>query len=283
MRADPPPQLELPFPTTITDVERPTAVTGQVALVRRPGERLAEGIVTHMPRREVDIGLARRQWQRYVDLLAASGWAPLVVPPADESADAVFVEDTMVLYRDLALIGRPGPTARRVELDGAERAIADLGYRIERITPPGTLDGGDVLRVGRTVYVGVGGRTNAEAVSQLRGLVESLGGDVAPVGVRGVLHLKTALGALPNGSLAGYLPSIREPERLPGLIGVPEPSGAQVVTLDERRLLLADDCPRSAEVYVDLGFTPITVAIGEFQKLEGAVTCLSVLADQRFT
>jgi len=257
---------------TEMETGRPTA------LVRAPSSRLAEGIVTHLERRPVDVGLARAQWAAYVGALFAAGFETLEVAAADDSPDSVFVEDTMALYGDLAVIARPAAASRRCETSAAERAIARLGYRSERIAPPGTLDGGDVLRAGACVYVGTGGRTNDDGLAQLRALLEPLGARVVGVPIAGVLHLKTALASLPDGSFVGYGPILAQRGRFPGLRAAPEPSGAQVVVLGERTLLLASDCPRSAELYAAQGYEVVTVDIGEFQKLEGAVSCLSVLA-----
>ena len=125
------------------------------ALVRRPSPRLAEGIVTHVERRPVDAALARRQWEAYVDALRAAGWEPVELPPADDCPDGVFVEDVVVVYDGLAVLTRPGAEERRAELRGVEEVVAGLGLAVERIEAPGTLDGGDVLRVGSTVYVGL--------------------------------------------------------------------------------------------------------------------------------
>lgn len=135
------------------------------ALIRRPSPRLAEGLVTHIERTPVDVDLAATQWQQYVDALHRTGWSTVEVPPIEECPDSVFIEDTMVVYGDLAVIARAGANERRPEAAAAEETVAAQGYRIARITDPGTLDGGDVLKIGPTIYVGQGGRTNAEESS----------------------------------------------------------------------------------------------------------------------
>src|SRR5687767_10323080 len=135
------------------------------ALVSRPSSRMGEGLVTHISRSDdVDYDLAQRQWESYVDALHRAGWTTHEVDAADELADSVFVEDTMVVYGDLAVISHPGAEERRGETAAAEAAVAGLGYRIARIAAPGTLDGGDVLKFGGRVWVGTGGRTNQEGV-----------------------------------------------------------------------------------------------------------------------
>jgi len=256
-------------------VERPNRGT---ALVRRPGPRLAEGILTHRQRTPVDVVRARAQHEAYVAALEAAGWRTVQVEPADDHPDAVFVEDTVVVVDDLAVLTRPGAPERRGEVDGTRRAVAALGLRTATVQPPATLDGGDVLQVGRTVYTGRGGRTNAAGVRALRDVLAPLGRAVVPVALRGVLHLKSAVTALPDGTLVG-LPGFVDPAGLPSLRLPPEEPGAHVVPLGGGRLLLAASAPRSAQWLDDLGFDVVVVDIGEFEQLEGCVTCLNVLVD----
>jgi dimethylargininase len=246
------------------------------ALVRRPGPCLADGLVTHLERQPVDVALATRQWEQYVAALKGAGWVTVEVPPADDHPDAVFVEDTVVIYRGVAVVTRPGASQRRGEVADTERTVQELGFAICHIDEPGTLDGGDVLKVGDTVYVGRGGRTNGAGIAQLRALLTPLGARVVGVPVTRVLHLKSAVTALPDGTVIGYIPLVDDPLAFERFMPVPEESGAHVVALDDGRLLMAADCPRSAELFRDLGYDPVTVDIGEFQKLEGCVTCLSV-------
>jgi dimethylargininase len=245
------------------------------ALVRRPGPRLGEGIVTHVPRRPVDVDHALEQWHAYVRALADAGWETVEVAPADDCPDAVFVEDTAVVFGDTAIVARPGAPARRAETDAVERTVTELGYRVERITEPGTLDGGDVLTVGETVYVGLSGRTNADGARQLRSQLRALGATVVVVPVTNVLHLKTAVTALPDGTMivrgSRLPPSFRE------YVASPDDSGAHLVLLGGGKVLLAADCPRTAELVGARGYEPVVVDISEFQKLEGNITCLSVL------
>ncbi len=248
----------------------------KIALIRRPGPRLPEGIVTHIERQPVHLGLAREQWDCYVGAMAASGWETVEVPPADDCPDGVFVEDTMVVYKNVAVLASPGAQTRRPEVREAGLTVAALGYSINRIRPPGTLDGGDVLKVDDTIYVGQGGRTNGEGIRQLRQILSPIGATIVAVPIRKVLHLKSAVTALPDGSIIGYAPIVDTPTFFPRFISVPEESGAHVVVLGEGRLLMAADCPRTCDLIADLGYEPVAVDISEFQKLEGCVTCLSV-------
>lgn len=244
------------------------------ALVRRPSPRLNEGIVTHVERRRVDVPRAREQWHAYLRALEDAGWETIEVAPADDSPDGVFVEDAVVVFGDLAVVARPGVEARRGETHGVRQALAELGYSIATIREPGTLEGGDVLKVHETVYVGLSRRTNAEGARQLRALLEPLGAQVVEVPLENVLHLKSAVAALPDGTIVGHAPLV--PPFFRDFVAMPEESGAHVVLLRGGRVLMAADCPRSAEVIAARGYDPVVVDISEFQKLEGCVTCLSV-------
>jgi dimethylargininase len=244
------------------------------ALVRRPSSRLADGIVTRGEPRPVDVELAQEQWAAYVAALETAGWETVEVPPADDCPDGVFVEDVLVVYGDVAVVAAPGAASRTPETEGIAELAARLGYAVEHIRPPATLDGGDVLKIDEEVYVGVGGRTNREGVQQLRTILGPLGATVTAVPIRNVLHLKSAVTALPDGSIIGH-PSF-VPASFADYLAVPEESGAHVVLLGGARLLLAADCPRSAELFATRGYEPVTVDVSEFQKLDGCVTCLSV-------
>jgi dimethylargininase len=228
--------------------------------------------VTHVERLPVDVELAREQWAAYVETLVRENFRVIEVDPAEECPDSVFIEDMLVVHDGLAVVTRPGAGSRRPELAAAEAAIRELGFPVAHIDAPETLDGGDVLIAGGTVYVGTGARTSAGAAAQLRVLLDA---PVVEIPIAGILHLKSAVTALPDGTLVGFAPIV--PTAVAEFRPVPEPTGGQVVILDANRVLVAADCPRTAELYSDLGHEPVVVDIGEFQKLEGCVTCLSVL------
>lgn len=285
--------MTVPFATTAD----PTSSSGErhLALVRRPGPRLTAGLITHIDRQPVDLELAVRQWEAYVDALHANGWETLEVAPADDCPDAVFVEDAVVVHGDLAVLTRPGAPSRRAEVAAVEDAVVSVGYRVARIEAPGTLEGGDVLTFGGTVWVGLGGRSNEEGMRQLAAHLEPAGVQVVGVHVSRVLHLKSGVTALPDGTVVGFEPLVDDPSvwsagadltrsavtdeadtRSGGFLPVPEESGAHVVLLGGDRVLMAAGAPRSAQLFRDRGWAVTEVDISEFIKLEGCVTCLSV-------
>ncbi|MFC4112975.1 dimethylargininase [Nonomuraea zeae] len=242
-----------------------------IALVRKPGPRISEGIVTHIEREPVDHERAAAQHDAYVAALARHGWRPVYVAAADELPDAPFVEDTLVVSGRLAVLTRPGAPERRPEVAAVEQAVREAGLTTVRIARPGTLDGGDVLQANATVYVGRSARSNREGIMQLAALLPER--RVVPVDMSGVLHLKSAVTALPDGTLIG------DPGRvdLPDLLVPPEEAGAHVVPLGGDSVLMAASAPETAALLGKRGFIVTSVDISEFEKLEGCVTCLSVL------
>ncbi|TFB47389.1 dimethylargininase [Cryobacterium tagatosivorans] len=248
----------------------------RIALVRRPASTLAEGQLTHIERTPIDARLARAQWRDYVAALEAEGWETREVDPADELPDSVFIEDAVVMFGDVAVVTSPGAESRRGESAGAAAAVGGLGVTVHRLELPGTLDGGDVLKVGNTVYVGQSLRTNAEGTRQLAAIVVPLGYAVVPVPVTRALHLKTAVTALPDGTIVGYPPLVDDEGLFDRFLAVPEAEGTAVVVLDEQTVLMSSSAPRSADLFRERGYRVVTVGISEFEKLEGCVTCLSV-------
>lgn len=228
------------------------------------------------PAAPVDPDLAYRQWDAYVAALTGAGWQVIEVPEAPDHPDSVFVEDTVVMVRDIAIRTSPGAPSRRGEPDGTVATLHDLGYDVRAMSGAGTLDGGDVLKVGGTIYVGLSSRTDAAGIAEFRSLAQPLGFTVIGVPVTRVLHLKSAVTALPDGTVIGHPALVDDPALFPRFQAMPEPGGSHIVDLGDGRLLMAASAPRSAELLAGLGYTPIEVDISEYEKLDGCVTCLSV-------
>ncbi len=225
----------------------------------------------------VDQARADVQWDDYCAALVAEGWETLEVDAAPELADSVFVEDAVVLFGDLAVITSPGTESRRPEIEAVERTVRAIpGLTVERIEVPGTLDGGDVLKADSTVYVGASGRTNAEGIRQLRALLTPHGYSVVAVPVTKAVHLKSTMTALPDGTIIGDPALVDVPSLIPRFLPVPEPEGVAVVELAPESLLMSSSAPQTAMMLTELGYRVVTVDIGEFEKLEGRVTSLSV-------
>jgi dimethylargininase len=250
------------------------------AVVRRPSPHLADGLVTHIEKSRVDPDLALVQWQGYVDALAVAGWEIVEMPAADQCPDSVFIEDVLVVHDGLAVVTNPGAPERKAETEGVAEFAAGLGLEVAHIEGPGTLDGGDVLRVvtpeTTTMYVGLGSRTNGEGIRQLAEFVGPLGVRVQAVPCERALHLKSAVTALPDGTVIGWDPVVDDKDAFPRYETMPEEGGAHVIRVGENHLVMASSAPRSAELLRERGYTVTAVDISEFEKLEGCVTCLSV-------
>jgi dimethylargininase len=245
-------------------------------LVRHPSPQLGAGELTHLERVPVDPDLALQQWEGYVDAFRARGWEVLAVEPADEHPDGVFVEDAVVVFDDLAVLTSPGAPSRRGELATVAPVVERLGLTVHRLAPPGTLDGGDVLKVGRTVFVGRSTRTDEAGIGQLRALLEPAGWTVVSVPVTRVLHLKSAVTALPDGTVIGRRELLDDPDVFPQFVHVPEPEGIAVVDAGDGTLVMSAAAPETAQLLRERGYNVVPVPITEFEKLEGCVTCLSV-------
>ena len=159
---------------------------------------------------------------------------------------------------------------------GTEITLTVSNGELVEVPDGASLDGGDVLKVGSTVYVGLGGRTDAGGLDAVRSAFEPVGATVVGVPVTKVLHLKSAVTALPDGTVVGFPPLVDDPAVFPEFRAVPEEAGSHVVLLGDGALLMAASAPRSAELFTGLGYRPVVVDISEYEKLEGCVTCLSV-------
>src|SRR5690349_24614192 len=165
------------------------------------------------------------------------------------------------MYDDLAVLTRPGADERKAEVAGTEETLRELGYRIARIEAPGTLDGGDVLKHGGTVWVGLGGRTNQAGLDQLAAHLGPCGATVVGVPVTKVLHLKSAVTALPDGTVIGFDELVDDPTAFPAYLSVPEEPGSHVVLLDGSTLLMSTSAPRTQEIFESHGLRVVAVDI----------------------
>jgi dimethylargininase len=221
---------------------------------------------------------AAAQHVLYESALAAGGWTVRHLPSLDDQPDAVFVEDAAVVVDELAVVTRPGAESRRGEVATVEAALRTL-RPVEHIVAPGTLDGGDVLRLGRRVLVGRSPRTNADGASQLRALLEPLGYDVRPIPFAGCLHLKTAVTAVTD-ELVLANPSWIDTRLLAPMrvidVHPDEPFAANALRLGDS-VLVAADAPRTAERLRAAGVRVAPLDMSELAKAEGGLTCCSIL------
>lgn len=234
--------------------------------------------LSHLPRRAIDIALARRQHVAYEQALRAAGCDVRQLPEQPEQPDSMFVEDTAVVLDEVAVLTRPGAGSRRGEVESMAAALAGL-REIVRIDAPGTLDGGDVLRLGRTLYVGISARSNAEGIAQLGQLLAPFGYRVAGVPLRDCLHLKSAVTQVAPDRIV-LNPDWVEARHFPGwqvvAVDPSEPHAANALYVD-CVVIHAASAPRTADALRKLGIDVRGVDMSEGEKAEGGVTCCSVI------
>ncbi|MGZ8831787.1 MAG: dimethylarginine dimethylaminohydrolase family protein [Thermoanaerobaculia bacterium] len=247
-----------------------------LALVRAVSPMIAECELTHLPRQPIDATLAAEQHQAYERCINGHGYTLIHVDPAPSMPDGVFVEDTVIVLDEVAVIMRPGAESRRRETETVELALEP--YRpLEHIVSPATIDGGDVLRVGRTLYVGRSQRTTDDAIEQLREIVWTHGYTVVPTAFHGCLHLKSAVTQIGERTLLCNPGWIRPIEGL-GMIAIDraEPLAANVLRLDDT-IIMAAEHPRTRAILERAGYAVETVSMSELLKAEAGVTCCSVI------
>ena len=248
------------------------------ALAREVSRSLANCELVHLPRQKIDVARARRQHAAYVAALAAAGVRVRVLPEAPDLPDSSFVEDPVLLLDELAVACRPGAASRRPEVELMVREIATL-RPVHAIAAPGTLEGGDVLRMGRKLFVGLSCRTNREGIAQLARIVAPFGYEVVAVPVTGCLHLKSAVTSPAEGCLLANVAWI-DATPLAGfeIIGTPaeEPGAANVLAVNGR-VLVTVSAPRTAALLAARSLDVRPLDISELQKAEAALTCESVL------
>lgn len=255
-----------------------------LAFTRAVSPRIVDCALTHLERQPIDAARAIEQHAAYELALEDAGYTVHRLEDLADDPDAVFVEDTAILLGDQAVITRPGAASRRDEADSTARGLAPF-FTIHRVET-GNLDGGDVLKVGRKLFVGKSNRTDADGTEELAAIAAPLGYEVVPVELGQCLHLKTAV------TLAGYDGDGR-PTLLantnwvdPSIFGDAaiievadaEPFAANVVLAGDR-LLMAEGSPQTADRLREAGFTVVQLDVSELQKAEAGGTCMSLIAD----
>jgi len=249
-----------------------------VAITREVSPRFSDCELTHIERQSIDMRLARRQHADYVRALESCGCTIIELPAEPELPDSVFVEDTAVVFPELALITRPGAESRRAETAPVAAILAEY-RRLAYIVEPGTLDGGDVLVMDREVFVGRSSRSNAEGIQQLRAAIEGRGYTVRELTPKGCLHLKSAVTRLGLNTVLVN----------PAWVDTAAFVGYEVVLVDPLEPFAANCLALAPAVVYPLGFPRtqrrlqshgrliMSVDVSELAKAEGAVTCCSLI------
>jgi dimethylargininase len=249
-----------------------------IALTRPVSASIVSCELTHLDRRPIDLDLARAQHCHYEEALAALGCEIQRLPEAPDLPDAVFCEDAAVVLDELAIITRPGAASRRPEVDSVAQALGRY-RRLVTIKAPGTLDGGDVLCVDKTLYVGLSQRSNRAAIKQVRDLLAPLGYAVRSVPVQGCLHLKSAVARVAEDVLLinrDWVDGDAFCKMDQIDVDPSEPHAANALLIDGA-VICAAAYPRTRKRLEERGIAVHTVDVSELAKAEGAVTCCSLI------
>jgi dimethylargininase len=250
----------------------------QIALTRQVSRSIADCELTFLSREPINVERARRQHAQYEDLLRRHGLAVLSLPEQPDLPDAVFVEDTALVLEECALIARPGAASRRPETESIVEFLARF-RKLFHIRAPACVDGGDVLLLGRRIYVGIGQRSDATAVAQMQEILSPFGYDVRGVPVTGCLHLKSAVTEVPQDALL-LNPAWVDRQAFGGVktvdVDPSEPYAANALRLADTAVCAAA-FPRTRERLERAGIRTVTVEVDELAKAEGALTCCSLI------
>jgi dimethylargininase len=249
-----------------------------IAITREVSPNIGRCELTHFEREPIDLARAREQHRQYQECLAELGCKLVALPAEPDLPDSVFVEDAALVLDELAVILRPGAESRRPETVSIAAALEPY-RRLERLEAPGTVDGGDVLRIGKQIFVGLTTRSNGEGIKQLARILNGYGYTVEGVPVRGCLHLKSAVTPLTADTLllnptlidANLLPKLRRIEVDPA-----EPCAANGLSIADR-VIYPTSFPATQKRLEAHGIAVRTVDVSELQKAEAAVTCCSLV------
>lgn len=250
------------------------------AIVREVSPTIQQCQLTFIPRQPIDVERAIRQHRAYKQCLTAFGLRIISLPVSPELPDAVFVQDTSVVVDEVAVAVTMGAVNRRPEVS----SVADVlkTFRpLKQINQAGTLEGGDVVRIGRTLYVGLSKRTNLEGINQLSKILKPFGYQVKPVQVKSCLHLSTACSYLGLNTIVANK-AWMDISAFDGfdLIDVDpgEPWAANVMVMKET-IILPASYPRTSRLVQSRGFKVQTIDVSELEKAEAGLTCMSIIFD----
>jgi dimethylargininase len=252
----------------------------RIALTRQVGPAINQCELTHIAREPIDFKRACAQHQQYEDALRSLGMQVISLQAEPDLPDSVFVEDVALVLDECAIMLNPGAATRRSEAASVEVALAP--YRdIFRIRPPATIDGGDILRIGRTVTIGISSRSTWAAIEQMKAMLAPHNYQVREVNVSGCLHLKSAVTQVSEGMLL-INPEWVSREEFPGMdfieVDPAEPYAGNAVLVGDT-ILYPSSFPRTQAKLQAAGIRMLIVAADELAKAEGAVTCCSLIFD----
>ena len=253
-----------------------------LAITREISPRFAECELTHIERTPIDLDTARLQHRQYVDALKGLECNVVELPAEADLPDSVFVEDTAFILPEVAVITRPGADSRKPETESIIRALAPYTDLIQ-VQAPATVDGGDVLVLGKKIYIGRSTRSNQEAIDQLNGMLGRYGYSIIGVPLHDCLHLKSAVSRVDDNTLLinskwvdrGTFEGFDLIEVDPS-----EPSAANCLPI-EGSIIFPTAFPKTRAKLEERGYRVVPVDVSELAKAEGAVTCCSLIVNGR--
>lgn len=251
-----------------------------VAITRRVSPRFNECELTHIARSPIDVDIARTQHEAYVKVLRESGCEVIELPEEPDLPDSVFVEDTAFILPEAAVITRPGADSRKPEIESI-RPILSKYRQLLQVKAPATVDGGDILVLGKSVYVGLSTRSTMEAVRQLSQLLQPFGYSVFGLELTGCLHLKTAVTRTDDSTLlinSSWVDATTFKSFDLIEVDASEPFAANCLPI-RGKIIYPTAFPKTREKLQQKGFDVLTINLDELAKAEGAVTCCSLVID----
>lgn len=252
------------------------------ALTRGVSPTIGDCKLTFMERERIDVAAATRQHEAYRQCLTKMGVQITSLDLLPYAPDAVFIQDTAVVVDEVAIVATMGAACRAEEVESVAQVLS-LHRPLKRLSPPATLEGGDIVRIGRTLYVGDSGRTNRDGIRQLSEMLAPYDYQVIPAGVRGCLHLSTGCSYLGHGlMLLNPVWVDAAPFQQFEILEVPETESwaANTIAVGDT-VLMASAFERTCALVQERGFNVIATDISELQKAEGALTCMSLMFDAR--
>ncbi|MDD5054638.1 MAG: arginine deiminase family protein [Candidatus Peribacteraceae bacterium] len=249
------------------------------AITRDFGSEITQCELTHIERIPINVTTAKEQHETYENALREAGAHVIRLPVLANHPDAVFVEDTAIILPEVAVITVPGSDSRRGEESTIAEALKNLQKELIFLTAPATLEGGDVMRVDRTLFVGSSTRTNPEGIRQLQKALEPRGYRVVPIKVTGCLHLKTGCTCIGKNRIL-VNPSWIDVNQFHNheLIAVDshEPFAANSLLIGDT-LLYSTRFPLTQTKIQKMGLQTTTIDISELEKAEAGLTCMSLI------
>jgi dimethylargininase len=251
-----------------------------IAVTRKVSPRFNECEITHIERTPINLDIARAQHDEYIRALEKVGCQVIELPEEPNLPDSVFVEDTAFILPEVAVITRPGADSRKPETETIARILSPHRPLVH-VAPPAAVDGGDVLVLGKKIFIGLSTRSNMQAVEQLNDLLAKYGYTVHGIELTGCLHLKTAVTRAGDHTLLINKQWV-DSSHFDGFelieVDASEPFAANCLPVNGH-ILYPTTFPKTQRKLEEKGFRVVNVNLGELAKAEGAVTCCSLIVE----